>query len=344
MDKVIFSTRLPQAAQGYYSKASLLVKTITTDLWILRVIQTAFKDNEAMLSEHSKVWHQMRNGKKDAPWEFFIDQTKTNLLKDNLDRLVLTSDIPDEAKIIYQLIRYGEFNNSQEEIKDESVLEEQFKKARKAVNDATGLYGNAEKFAVSVGAKAGTGVAIGTLSGASKMTATLAWLGAGSVATGGLGMIGGLAALTGGAALLGAVAVFSMASLMGTIDKEEQKNVAVGAVGGLGIGASVAWGVWSVALASSSYSGAAAITSTLAALGGGSLATGGWGMSGGLMVLTGGTAALAIFAGLGISWFLNEQNREKVIRQMEEQAIKIDRELVDLGLQASNYYEHQNNL
>ena len=68
-----------------------------------------------------------------------------------------------------------------------------------------------------------------------------------------------------------------------------------------------------------------------------SLATGGLGMSGGLIVITGGAAAIAIVAGVSLSWFLNEKNREKIVRQLEEQAIKIDKELSDLGLQAPNY-------
>ena len=60
-------------------------------------------------------------------------------------------------------------------------------------------------------------------------------------------------------------------------------------------------------------------------------------MSGGLIVITGGAAAIAIVAGVSLSWFLNEKNREKIVRQLEEQAIKIDKELSDLGLQAPNY-------
>lgn len=337
LDEIVFNAKLPQIAQSYYSKASLLVKTITTDLWVLRVIQEAFQNSNEQLNDYANEWHQIRDGKADVIWGFFSDESKRKKTRDDLDRLILTSDIPEEAKIIYQLVRNGEVRKNEQEIQDLSTLEEQFKKAKKTVEDATKIYSKVENFAVNVGAKAGTGMAIGVLSGAAKFTATLSWLGAGSVACGGLGMIGGLAVLTGGAALLGAVAVFSMASLMGGMDKEEKKFAAVGAVGGLGVGAGVAWGVWSVALASSSYSGAAAITSTLAMFGGGSLATGGLGMSGGLMVITGGAAAIAIVAGVGLSWFLNEKNREKIVRQLEEQAIKTDKELSDLGVQAPNY-------
>jgi len=337
LDKIIFNAKLPKAVQAYYSKASLLVKTVTTDLWVLRVIQIAFQNNNEQLNDYANEWHQIREGKADFAWGLFVDESKRKQTRDNLDCLVLTSDIPKEAKIIYQLVRNGEVRNNKQEIQDLSTLEEQFKIAKKRVEDATKIYSKAENIAVVVGAKAGTGVAIGALSGAAQVTATLAWLGGGSVACGGLGMIGGLAVLTGGAALLGAVTVFSMASLMGGMDKEEKKFAAVGAVGGLGVGAGVAWGVWSVALASSSYSGAAAITSTLAMFGGGSLAAGGLGMSGGLMVITGGAAAIAIVAGASLNWFLNEKNRENIVKQLEEQAIKTDKELSDLGVQALNY-------
>lgn len=67
--------------------------------------------------------------------------------------------------------------------------------------------------AVSTFATASTGTAIGTLSGAAATNATLAWLGGGSLAAGGLGMTGGMVAL-GGIALgpLLAVAGFWMAS------------------------------------------------------------------------------------------------------------------------------------
>jgi len=61
------------------------------------------------------------------------------------------------------------------------------------------------------------------------------------------------------------------------------------------------------------------------------------GMSGGLMVITGGAAAIAIVAGASLNWFLNEKNRENIVKQLEEQAIKTDKELSDLGVQALNY-------
>jgi hypothetical protein len=73
-----------------------------------------------------------------------------------------------------------------------------------------GAYG-----AVSILGTASTGTAIATLSGAAAKSATLAWLGGGSIATGGLGMIGGMATLggvfLGPAVLVGGVMMASKA-------------------------------------------------------------------------------------------------------------------------------------
>lgn len=55
--------------------------------------------------------------------------------------------------------------------------------------------------AVAAFATASTGTAIGTLSGAAATSATLAWLGGGSLAAGGMGVAGGTAVLTGIVAL-----------------------------------------------------------------------------------------------------------------------------------------------
>lgn len=62
---------------------------------------------------------------------------------------------------------------------------------------AGGLAGFAAYGSVGALASASTGTAIGTLSGAAATNATLAWLGGGSLASGGLGMAGGTAVLGG---------------------------------------------------------------------------------------------------------------------------------------------------
>jgi hypothetical protein len=60
--------------------------------------------------------------------------------------------------------------------------------------------GSAASAAVMTFGTAGTGTAIGSLSGAAATNATLAWLGGGSLATGGMGVAGGTAVLSGIAA------------------------------------------------------------------------------------------------------------------------------------------------
>jgi hypothetical protein len=63
-------------------------------------------------------------------------------------------------------------------------------------------------FAVSAFGVAGTGTAIGSLSGVAATNATLAWLGGGSLATGGAGVVGGMAVL--GGIALAPIAIFGM--------------------------------------------------------------------------------------------------------------------------------------
>lgn len=69
----------------------------------------------------------------------------------------------------------------------------------------------ASGLASSIGVVAGTGTAIGSLSGVAATNATLAWLGGGSLAAGGMGMAGG-AAILGGAIAGPALAVMGFAA------------------------------------------------------------------------------------------------------------------------------------
>lgn len=335
LDQIVLNTHAPRSLKAYYSKASIMVKSITTDLWVLRVIQEASKSDPQKLKDLAEQWHMMRDGSEGYFSNFWKSKETVKELRQELERLVYTSDIPKQAKVIFRLVASGKMNEKGKELSnntDPEVLHKQFEKAKEAVENATSLFGNAQSAMISVGAKSGTGVAIASLAGAAKTTSTLAWLGAGSVASGGLGMLGGLAVLTGGAALLGAVAVVSIAALMGPLEGDNLKNAGLGAVGGLGIGAGVAWGVWSLALASSGYTGAAAFTSTLAMFGGGSLAAGGLGMTGGLAVLTGGAALVAVASGVGIKWVLDKWGHQKVLSHMEEQAERIEDEIRQLRL------------
>lgn len=71
---------------------------------------------------------------------------------------------------------------------------------------------------------ASTGTAISSLSGAAAQSATLAWWGGGSLASGGLGMAGGAAALTGIGFAVGAVAFAGTGYYFKRRDEAEQKT------------------------------------------------------------------------------------------------------------------------
>lgn len=91
---------------------------------------------------------------------------------------------------------------------------------------ATGAGAGALTFAaVGAFATASTGTAIGTLSGAAATSATLAWLGGGSLAAGGLGVAGGTAVLTGVVALPALLAIAAFAWWAGEKELTKQQNV-----------------------------------------------------------------------------------------------------------------------
>ena len=159
-----------------------------------------------------------------------------------------------------------------------------------------------------MGAETATGVSISSLSGAAATNATLAFLGGGSVASGGLGMLGGLAVATGGAALIGAAGIVSFA-LVSQMDNEDKKNLGIAIGSGTILGSLSVLGAWTAASAfgvAGTLSGAAALSTTIAALGG-------------LGVITGGAAFVASGTAFAIWSFLQAgKTRDKsYLRQLE---------------------------
>ena len=75
-------------------------------------------------------------------------------------------------------------------------------------------------------------------------------------------------------------------------------------------------------------SGAAAYNATMAAIGGGSLAAGGWGMAGGAMVL--GTAAAAPI--LAVTGWAYEKHADKALANAEEQSKEVNKALEKMNL------------
>jgi hypothetical protein len=254
----------------------------------------------------------------------------------SLDSLILNSDIPDDCKVMYKLMRepvtnengksaeeastIGAVNKAWDSVKDkynkasENNVWDSVKKASKFVKKASEFVPNVTTVAKVFGMKAGTGIAITSLSGGAATNATLALLGGGSVATGGLGMLGGLAVATGGAALLGAAALVSVASVT-QMDAEDKKKLGVAA--GVGVASSAAavgtawaavsaFGVASTGTAIGSLSGAAAISAGMGALGG-------------VGVMTGGAAFVAAGAGFA-AWKLlkgDKNDPKRILKKLE---------------------------
>ena len=91
-------------------------------------------------------------------------------------------------------------------------------------------------------------------------------------------------------------------------------GVGAGVLAGAGITSAVVFfGTTGTGVAISSLSGAAAASSTMAFLGGGSIAAGGFGSAGGAIVLTGGVAIIAISAGIYVHYRFKmyDQKQEK---------------------------------
>jgi len=167
------------------------------------------------------------------------------------------------------------------------------------------------KLLTQLGVEAGTGVSISSLSGAAATNATLAWLGGGSVASGGFGMLGGLAVATGGAALIGAAGIISLA-VASQMDGEDQKNLGIAIGGGTIVGATALLTAWTAASAlgvAGSLSGAAAISTMLATLGG-------------VSAVTGGTALVASGAAYLI-WSLLKSNKKREQGYLEQLETRI---------------------
>lgn len=120
-----------------------------------------------------------------------------------------------------------------------------------------------------------------------------------------------------------AVALFAYGSfLMGYTDIDTAHRSAIIGLSGVGAGVFASAGITSAVVffgttgsgvAISSLSGAALTSSTLAYLGGGSIAAGGFGTAGGALVLTGGTAAFTIVTVLIVHYTFTmiDQKREK---------------------------------
>jgi hypothetical protein len=304
LDTIIQNGSLPNELKQVYFRHSVTARATTADLFIVNLIDTFSTINNSIYkAEILTTYSALRDGKQVS------DQASLKLL----DSLILHSRIPDDCKVIYKLMR--EPVSNQNEKKNDDILAK-IKTVRDSLKKAAGIVPTAIQIASTTGMKAGTGVAISTLSGGAATNATLALLGGGSVAAGGLGMLGGLVVATGGAALIGAAALVSVASV-GQMDAEDKKNLGIAA--GVGVATSAAtvgtawaamsaFGVASTGTAISTLSGAAAYSAIMAALGG-------------VGVMTGGAAVIAAGAGFAAwKFFTGDKNDPKrILKQLEAQ-------------------------
>ncbi|MBD2505241.1 hypothetical protein [Anabaena azotica] len=304
LDYIINNSSIPNEIKQIYFYFSYLSKATTTEIFITDLIENfpAHK-NGFNKTELFSIYKQIRDGKP------VYEQEKILML----ESLILASSIPEECKIIYQLMR-NPINNSKQNYKESNYLIDVVKKAKDSVEKASSIIPTATKLASASGITAGTGIAISSLSGGAATNATLAFLGGGSVAAGGLGMLGGLAVATGGSALIGAAALISIASVTQMNVENKQK---LGMAAGVGVATSAAavstawaaasaFGVASTGTAISTLSGAAAYSATIASLGGVGAITGG----AALVTLGAGFAAWKFFQG-------DKNNYKRILKQLE---------------------------
>ena len=125
-----------------------------------------------------------------------------------------------------------------------------------------------------------------------------------------------------------AVALFAYGSyLMGYTDIDTAHRSAIIGLSGVGAGvlagagitsAVVFFGTTGTGVAISSLSGAALTSSTMAFLGGGSIAAGGFGAAGGAIVLTGGTVIIAISVGVVVHYAFHMYGQKRENDKIEK--------------------------
>ncbi|MDB9315450.1 hypothetical protein PN462_20215 [Spirulina sp. CS-785/01] len=305
LDVIIANSELPLTIKQTYSLASAKSRAFTADFLIVQLI-CSDRLNSEQQEQYLAAYQAIRDGKP-APESFKLD---------DLDSFINRSDLPENAKAVYTVTRKRTSVNPEESSEDTDKKLEKVTNYIGTLNDQMedAKYNGAKLVPLStralstLGAEAGTGVGIGSLSGAAATNATLAWLGGGSVAAGGLGMLGGLTVATGGAALIGAAGLLSVA-LVSEMDGEDFKNLGVAVGTGTVAGATTVLAAWTAASAlgvAGGLTGSAAITTTMAALGG-------------ISVITGGAALVASGTAFVIWSVLKGQKRreQSVLNQLE---------------------------
>ncbi|HEY9810928.1 MAG TPA: hypothetical protein V6D13_16490 [Halomicronema sp.] len=272
IDSIVTNSALPLEIKNSYSLASATSRGLTVDFILVKEITENQQLTDEERQNYLSIYTQVRDGKK--------VEDETNLK--SLDSFIEKAKIPQNAKTVYFIARQEKILEKKGNFTETLIaLKNSFQNVEDQVTDVTkkgaSLVPNLTKILTAVGAETATGVTISSLSGGAATNATLAFLGGGSVASGGLGMLGGLAVATGGAALIGAAGIVSLA-LVSQMDNEDKKNLGVAIGTGTIAGAASVLAAWTAASAfgvAGTLSGAAALTTTIAALGGLGIITGG---------------------------------------------------------------------
>ncbi|MBD2132265.1 hypothetical protein H6F47_07415 [Sphaerospermopsis sp. FACHB-1094] len=305
LEAMITGSDIPVAIKRSYSLASAKSRAFTVDIIIVRLIKEKSKGQTQ--EKYLLTYQEIRDGKK-------ISEPET--LK-SLDSFILNSDILNSCKLVYLMAQHRFFENAKlVDLIAKNNLTKELSKSYKEdwgkifevalqVSDQGGaILPTITGTLHTLGAETATGVLLSR----APLTATLAYLGGGSVAAGGLGMLGGLAVVTGGAALIGAAGLVSIA-LVSQMDGEDYKNLGIAAVTGTLVGAGAVFIAWTGASAlgvAGTLSGAAAITTIISALGG-------------ISVITGGASLIGFGAGFVVWSFLKGQKHRdgNILHQLE---------------------------
>lgn len=302
LDSIISNSQLPIEIKQAYSIASATSRALTINLILVELIDKDKKLTQEQKNNYLALYEQVRDGKK------ITDEATIK----SLDQLIEKAEIPANAKVVYFIARKQNIDDQQQFndlitqlVDDADQVQDQLGRAK---NQGSAIIPQATRLLSLAGAETATGVSISSLSGAAATNATLAFLGGGSVATGGLGMLGGLAVATGGAALIGAAGLLSIA-LVSEMDHKDLANLGIAVGTGTLAGAATVLAAWTAASAlgvAGTLSGAAAITTTISALGG-------------LSIMTEGAALVASGTAFLIWSFLKggKKREQGILKQLE---------------------------
>ena len=293
LDAIIGGSSLSTTIKHYYFVASSTSRALTVDA----IIVSYLSDNTRLTSSQKEIYLSIY--KKIRAGETISDDDQRDF--HSLNFLIKSSNLAENVKFIYE----SASGTNQLQGLDPNVILDKMLDAKGA---GEGLGPAINTTLTVIGTETATGVSFASLAGGAATNSMLAFLGGGSVASGGLGMLGGLAVIAGGSALIGAAGLLSII-FISKMDSEDLKNLGIAVGGGTLTGAAGVFAAWTIAGAlgvAETLSGAAAVSTMIATLGG-------------LSVLTGGAAFIASGATFLIWSFLknNKKRDGNILKELE---------------------------